>query len=178
MRGHKVVVPEGEGPVVIVGDAPGRTEEQIGRAFSGFVGVKLNELFRASGIQRKDVHLTNALLCRPETPDLDGKRRFELKSYMAWLRKHNAQAKKNGGVHLENPFDCCKPRLVRELQHAERVAQELNRITGAFPNGAVVFPVGNFALSMLHETGKTFSNKALPVTKYRGSVIKLPSAFE
>lgn len=103
---------------------------------------------------------TNAIVhnCRPEVPGEIGKKRYDVKAYMAWLRKENIQRKRNKHELLESPFDCCWPRLRRELYAAERHAQR----RGA-PNGVVVQPMGNFALKRL--TG------AQGIMKYRGSVM-------
>jgi hypothetical protein len=59
-----------------------------------------------------------------------------------------------------SPFDCCKPRRDAEIAIAERAALERGQ-----PNGAVVMPVGNYALIAL--TAK----KGL--LNWRGSPVKL-----
>lgn len=168
LKGHKVVAPEGDSPIVIVGDCPGKMEETTGRPFVGSTGMKLNELLRRAGLPpRGELHLTNALLCRAEIPEEYGKKRYDLKGYLAWLRKENVRRKREKEPLLSNPFDCCGPRLRGELQRAELLAREAHKAHASqFPSGAVVFPVGNFALAQVMG-----SRHSMSVLKYRGSVI-------
>lgn len=172
LRGKPVVRTEGDAPIVIVGDAPGRAEEQNQRPFTGPAGVKLNELLRKAGLPGRDsLMLTNALLCRPEIPTELGKKRYDVKAYIAWLRKENVRRAKeeSPAPPMQNPFDCCAPRLKHDLQRAELLAQEAHAENESqFPNGAVVFPVGNFALAQTFGVEK----RGLSVAKYRGSVLK------
>jgi len=59
----------GEGPqdaeVMLVGEAPGRSEDQQGRPFVGAAGKLLSELLAAAGLSREEVYITNVLKCRP-----------------------------------------------------------------------------------------------------------------
>jgi len=55
----------GERKIVIVGEAPGFVETQFGSPFSGPSGKLLNTVLKYQGIERKEVMLTNACLCRP-----------------------------------------------------------------------------------------------------------------
>ncbi len=174
LAGRRVVPPEnvGTSAVVIIGDAPGLQEEKTGRTFTGATGMKLQELLRRAGLPaRSGVHLTTAVLCRSEIPDELGKKRFDIKQFIAWIRKQNVQRKKLGSPLLNNPFDCCKPRLVAELKRAEFLAREAHRMDPSqFPNGAVIFPTGNFALAQLMGVQK----RAMKVLNYRGSVLSPP----
>lgn len=177
LAGHRVVPPEnvGASAVMILGDSPGLQEEKTGRIFTGTTGMKLAELLRRAGMpQRGQVHLTNAILCRPEIPDEYGRKRFDVKQYIAWIRKQNVQLKKFKQPLLNNPFDCCKPRLLSELKRAELLAREIHRQDPSqFPNGAVIFPTGNFALAELMGVQK----RAMKVLNYRGSVLQPPSSL-
>jgi DNA polymerase len=51
--------------LVFVGEAPGETEDQLGRPFVGRAGEKLDEMIRAMGFRREDVYLANVLKSRP-----------------------------------------------------------------------------------------------------------------
>lgn len=59
----------GEGPqeaeVMLIGEAPGRSEDQHGRPFVGAAGKLLGELLNAAGLSREEVYITNVLKCRP-----------------------------------------------------------------------------------------------------------------
>jgi len=59
----------GEGPsraaVVLVGEAPGRREDETGRPFQGPAGVCLDELLAETGLRREDLFITSSVKCRP-----------------------------------------------------------------------------------------------------------------
>jgi uracil-DNA glycosylase len=169
LKGKQVVPPEGDSCIVIIGDAPGKADEQAKKIYSGATGMKLNELLRRAGLPpRNQLLLTNAVLCRPEVPDEYGRKRFDLRNFMAWVRKQNVARKKEGHPPMKTPFDCCKPRLKAELKRAEFMAREAHkRDSSQFPNGAVVMPTGNFALAELMGVQK----RAMKVLNYRGSVM-------
>ena len=149
---------------MLIGEAPGQNEVKFGRPFIGPSGFKLEELLRRAGTSRVHVTITNAILCRPEVPDLTGRRRYEVKEYIAWLRRENVKIRKNKGVEMMNPFDACRPRLDAEIKAGEAFALEARQ-----PNGLVVMPMGNFALSQLMGARK----RATGIMKYRGSVIRV-----
>jgi len=60
----------GDGPdqteIVIVGEAPGKIEVLERKPFVGQAGCLLNQELSSSNIHRSSVHVTNAVLCRPE----------------------------------------------------------------------------------------------------------------
>ena len=58
-RGNK------EADIVFCGEAPGRDEDETGRPFVGKAGKLLNIIIKGIGLNRKDVFITNACLCRP-----------------------------------------------------------------------------------------------------------------
>jgi uracil-DNA glycosylase family 4 len=51
---------------VIVGEAPGETEVAQGKPFVGKAGKRMNDALKAACVDRLAVHVTNAVLCRPE----------------------------------------------------------------------------------------------------------------
>lgn len=59
----------GEGPIgasiMLVGEAPGATEDRTGRPFVGAAGRFLDELLSVAGLQREDVYITNVVKHRP-----------------------------------------------------------------------------------------------------------------
>lgn len=59
----------GEGPlnakVFLIGQAPGRKEDQTGRPFVGRAGVFLNKLFTKYNIKREEVFITSTIKCFP-----------------------------------------------------------------------------------------------------------------
>lgn len=76
-EGRTHAVP-GEGPthaeIMLIGEAPGATEDKQGRPFVGASGKFLNELLAQAGVTRGDVWITNVVKCRPpgnRNPQLD-----------------------------------------------------------------------------------------------------------
>ncbi len=59
----------GEGPeeagVMVVGEAPGRMEDKLGRPFVGPAGKLLDSLLELAGLSRSEVYITNVVKCRP-----------------------------------------------------------------------------------------------------------------
>src|SRR5437870_8412184 len=60
----------GAGPpsarVMLIGEAPGREEDQRGRPFVGAAGRFLDQVLAGSGVDRGDLFITNTVKCRPE----------------------------------------------------------------------------------------------------------------
>lgn len=55
-----------EAPVMVIGEAPGRDEDEQGLPFVGAAGQLLTNMLAAIGLDRtKDVFITNILKCRP-----------------------------------------------------------------------------------------------------------------
>ena len=54
-----------EARVMFVGEAPGETEDQLGRPFVGRAGEKLDEMITAMGLRRDQVYIANVLKSRP-----------------------------------------------------------------------------------------------------------------
>jgi DNA polymerase len=51
--------------VVLIGEAPGATEDRCGEPFVGAAGRLLTELLGGAGLDRSRVFITNAVKCRP-----------------------------------------------------------------------------------------------------------------
>lgn len=52
-------------PVVLVGEAPGRKEDESGRPFVGSAGKLLDAALERVGLTRSMVYITNVVKCRP-----------------------------------------------------------------------------------------------------------------
>jgi uracil-DNA glycosylase family 4 len=72
--------------LIIVGEAPGRLEQNRGAQFVGPAGKLLDTVLGEAKFDRKDAHITSAALCRPDTKD-----------------------------EMKAAIQCCAPRLGREL---------------------------------------------------------------
>ena len=51
--------------VVLVGEAPGKKEDELGRPFVGRAGLLLDSLLDGVGQQRNEIYILNILKCRP-----------------------------------------------------------------------------------------------------------------
>jgi uracil-DNA glycosylase family 4 len=52
--------------VMLIGEAPGRDEDQRGQPFVGAAGRFLDEVLAGSGVDRREFFITNTVKCRPE----------------------------------------------------------------------------------------------------------------
>jgi DNA polymerase len=51
--------------VMLIGEAPGREEDETGRPFVGAAGRFLDHVLEGTGINRDDLFITNIVKCRP-----------------------------------------------------------------------------------------------------------------
>ncbi len=79
----------GDGPVsadvMIIGEAPGRTEDLHGKPFVGSAGRNLDAFLREAGISRERAFITNTVKCRP--PSNRRPNRKELETCYQYLRR-------------------------------------------------------------------------------------------
>lgn len=63
----KIVYGEGNpnAKIMLVGEAPGQKEDELGRPFVGRSGELLTKTLHSLGADRKDVFITNVVKCRP-----------------------------------------------------------------------------------------------------------------
>ncbi len=65
----RILAVPGEGParprVMLIGEAPGRNEDESGRPFFGAAGKRLDALLENAGLNRNDVFITSVVKCRP-----------------------------------------------------------------------------------------------------------------
>ena len=54
-----------DSPVVFIGEAPGKNEDEQGRPFVGAAGKLLEEALGTIGWSREDIYITNIVKCRP-----------------------------------------------------------------------------------------------------------------
>lgn len=75
----------GSGKLFLVGEAPGKREDELGRPFVGKAGILLRKTLDEVGA--KDVYITNAVKCRPP----------------------------NNRTPTRSEIETCKPYLIREI---------------------------------------------------------------
>ena len=54
-----------DSPIILVGEAPGKNEDEQGRPFVGYAGKLLDELLIKNGLTREKIFITNIIRCRP-----------------------------------------------------------------------------------------------------------------
>ena len=74
--------------VVIVGEAPGASEDKAGRPFVGNAGRLLDRLLEDAGLVREDVFITNVVKARP--PGNRDPRADEVAHHWPWLQQQLA----------------------------------------------------------------------------------------
>lgn len=101
LNGKKPVSPEVQGNgighprLVVMGESPGEREDESGRPFVGPSGKRLDKTLAANGLARADVHVTNAVLCKPK--------------------------EKMTPADWNQAIECCRPRLDAELGSGKTV---------------------------------------------------------
>lgn len=79
----------GAGPedasVVIIGEAPGKNEDQQGKPFVGAAGRVLNKVLEGAGLDRGAVYITNVVKCRP--PGNRVPKKPEIEACSVYLKK-------------------------------------------------------------------------------------------
>ncbi len=126
LNGCSTVVPpetRSTASIAVVGDYPGIDDMRNARPFTGAAGGEFDQALQQAGLDRRDLHLTNALLCRPP----DGK----LEAVVAKVQKENRKIAKENTARAKAgqpllptkllPQDCCRPRLVSEIRDFEKV---------------------------------------------------------
>jgi uracil-DNA glycosylase len=69
--------------VMLVGEAPGASEDELGRPFVGRAGLLLDELLLEAGLERSAVWITNVVKARP--PKNRDPKAAEVAHHMPWL---------------------------------------------------------------------------------------------
>ena len=82
-----VVVGKGNlsAPIMFIGEAPGRNEDEQGLPFVGAAGKNLDKLLEKVGLSMNDVYIANILKCRP--PENRAPLNEEIKAHTPWLLK-------------------------------------------------------------------------------------------
>ena len=69
--------------VMLVGEAPGASEDRLGRPFVGGAGRLLDRLLEEAGLRREDVFITNVVKARP--PGNRDPKADEVAHHLPWL---------------------------------------------------------------------------------------------
>lgn len=118
--------------VMLIGEAPGATEDREGRPFCGRAGRLLDELLAAAGLERERVYITNVVKARPP-----GNRDPRPAEVAHWL------------PYLEEQLALIQPRLVVPLgRHA--LAHFTNAAKISEVHGRLLFERGRALYPMFH----------------------------
>ena len=74
--------------IMLIGEAPGAREDELGRPFVGRSGQLLDELLAEAGLARADVFITNVVKARP--PGNRDPRADEVAHHLPWLEQQLA----------------------------------------------------------------------------------------
>ena len=69
--------------VLLLGEAPGASEDRAGEPFVGAAGRLLSRMLEEAGLERSEVYITNVVACRP--PKNRTPRVSEVKAHSPWL---------------------------------------------------------------------------------------------
>lgn len=154
-----------------MGEAPGEQEERSGRPFVGPSGAELNKALAMAHIDRRDCLTTNTLLCRPP--------KNRLRELLTKINRVNKEMERDWKAackeadqegaprppkpdYVNNPLDCCRPRLEQELASFTNFitlgGTGLKAVTGA--QGSVMALRGG--LMQLDATMRTPARKVMP----------------
>lgn len=128
--------------VMFVGEAPGATEDELGRPFVGRAGKLLDELLAEAGLERSDVWITNVVKARP--PKNRDPKAGEVAHCMPWLARE---------------LEIIRPSLVVPLgRHALKhfaPAAKIGEVHGrVVPGSPDLFPLYHPAAAMYNQTLK------------------------
>jgi DNA polymerase I-like protein with 3'-5' exonuclease and polymerase domains/uracil-DNA glycosylase len=116
--------------ICMVGEAPGADEVREGRPFVGANGQELQRALNSARLQRRDLHLTNVMLCQPPKNELDNllakvssdnkertkRNQMKKKQYEVLVRHQPWLAEPEYEALVPTPIECCSPRLKNEVQ--------------------------------------------------------------
>ena len=71
--------------ILLIGEAPGRNEDNVGIPFVGSAGKVLNKVLKKNGIERKEIYITNVVKCKP--PGNRDPFDYEKEKCKIWLEK-------------------------------------------------------------------------------------------
>lgn len=106
-----------KGTTAALAETPGPVEVERGYYLAGASGVMWAEILASLGKRRPDIAILNVLCCKPE-----GQKASGLWGKMeAELQRVNKRRKERGLAPVPHPKECCRPRLIKELEPYENV---------------------------------------------------------
>lgn len=143
--------------IVLVGEAPGKTEVEQGRPFVGQAGKNLEEFITILGINREDLYITNVVKFRPVRINHDTGRESN--------RAPNKEEIRISTEFIEQELSTIKPKLVVSLGNiALRCILKDDKATIGVMHGSpisVKFANAEFSLFPLYHPASIIYNRAL-----------------
>jgi DNA polymerase len=143
--------------IVLVGEAPGKTEVEQGKPFVGQAGKNLEEFITILGIRRDDLYITNVVKFRPTKVNTDTGRESN--------RPPTREEIRISTDFIENELSVIKPGLVVSLGNvALRCILKDDKITIGIVHGSsisVKFAGAEFMLFPLYHPASIIYNRAL-----------------
>jgi DNA polymerase len=143
--------------IVLVGEAPGKTEVEQGKPFVGQAGKNLEEFITILGIRREDLYITNVVKFRPTKVNPDTGRESN--------RPPTREEIRISTDFIENELSVIKPGLVVSLGNvALRCILKDDKITIGIVHGSsisVKFAGAEFMLFPLYHPASIIYNRAL-----------------
>jgi uracil-DNA glycosylase len=91
--------------LMVVGEGPGETEDELGRPFVGRAGQLLDRMLAAIGLPREDVYICNTVKCRATIPGPNGPRN----------RAPDQQEMENCRAFLDEQIEVVAPEIILAL---------------------------------------------------------------
>jgi DNA polymerase I-like protein with 3'-5' exonuclease and polymerase domains/uracil-DNA glycosylase len=140
---------------IIVAEAPGETEVQHGRPLCGASGTETMAALEVQGLSRNHFHWTQAVVCRPPSNDMD-LLLHKMQRENAERKKANGQRGQEGALPLyPTPQQCCRPRLIKELEAA---TYQLQGADGSPARQINVIAMGKYAWNSIAQAGDSIGS--------------------
>lgn len=146
-----------ESKLILVGEAPGKNEDEQGRPFVGSAGKMLDNLLYKNGLSREQIFITNIVRCRPPNN-----------------RKPTSKEIEACSNHLEELINIIKPKIIAPMGNSaldyflKKTLLESKTI-GEIHGTPVSYKTNyeNIILFPLyHPAAAIYNRKLLPIIKY------------
>lgn len=143
--------------IMIVGEAPGESEEREGLPFVGFSGQELDKMLREAGILRSECFVTNVVRKRPPSNDIDlffaDKKKDITMQHVQVLGRYCLPVVVDGLELLKREIELCRPNLIIALGNTALWALTGNRGITSWRGST---------LECVLETGLEYKPKVIP----------------
>lgn len=142
----------GEGPddakIMLIGEAPGKNEDETGRPFIGMAGRLLSEILYEADLNRSEIYITSIVKCRPE-----GNRKPKKLEYTTCI-----------GLYLEKQIEIINPDIIGLLGNSAVYAligkKNIKQI-----HGETYQLNGRKYMALFHPAAALYSRALLPQLK-------------